>query len=242
VSTKNGEKVKKSFKRDQFHTTVDRLLLIILEDISTMSLHLFNVKWQARAFEQAKTNLKPGSVTMVCDFGTNFSHHYNEEIQSVFWSRKQLTNHNSVLFYKCPQCADPVWHEITIFSEDLHHDSWAVKEFTKIALDCLRELRMQVDKVIRFSDNCAGQYKSCHAFAMFSQEDIRLVVSYLGSKHGKNDCDGIGGRTMQILCMGIKTEPGGIPDTSEAVVAFLKKRIKQLEDDKIKSGDDVKKQ
>ena len=77
-----------------------------LEDIMkplqrcTFAEHFFAKKYQKDMYHKCKSSLKVGQCLMVQDFAKNRDIIFQDEIKSNFWSKKQVTLHPSVLFYK----------------------------------------------------------------------------------------------------------------------------------------------
>ena len=51
---------------------------------------------------------------------------------------------------------------------------------------------IHVTSVQQFTDGCASQYKSKHAFSDISARGIPLTRHFFVTSHGKNICDGLG--------------------------------------------------
>jgi hypothetical protein len=213
---------KKSFEQLRRHTTLEGVLDCLTKDLETMARHMFNFKFQGNEFEQSKANLQPGDVLFVCDFSTNYTCVHWVEPQSTFWSRKQATMHTAVAYFRCPQpdCKHLCKDEILVVSDDLVHDCFAVEAFTDKMIEHLEQTNVPVQRVIRFSDNCATQYKSRHVFALVSQRKIPFLLNNTGAKHGKGEADGFGGRTKQKITAGLSNGTADIED-AESLVEYL---------------------
>jgi hypothetical protein len=81
-------------------------------------------------------------------------------------------------------------HEIVILSVDLKHDSFAVSEFEKVAVENLRACGVQFEILMEFDDGAGSQYKFANTFEDISKSSSRLSVVvirvYFGSGHGKD--------------------------------------------------------
>ena len=205
---------------DKIACSLEELLEAFLVAVKNMSMHIFNHTWQVSQFEKAKSSLQQGDVLMVCDFGTNYSHASLVAPQSTYFGRTQTTMHNAVCYFLCPHCQAPARDEIVITSEDLKHDGIAVDTYTDKMLKHLTVSGVDVQRLIRFSDNCAGQYKSLKVFEMLSRRNIPFMLNFFGSKHGKSPADGVGGRTMQQITKAVRQGNVDLPD-AEAVASFL---------------------
>lgn len=211
---KEGDKDRTTFERKKKPSTLEQLLDEYLADLELMSLHQFNFRFQGEAFEKWMERLAVGDLLLVSDFGTNYSHKLLIEPQSKHWSRKQTTNHNTVCFFICPQgCGTIVKHEIVCLSDDRKHDLFAVDAFENRILQHFKQCKIPVKRIIRFTDNCATQYKSLKVFDLMSRKTIPYLLNHFGAKHGKGPADGVGGRMMQMLDRGINN---GVVDITDA--------------------------
>ena len=80
-------------------------------------------------------------------------------------------------------------------SDDLRHDSYAVKGFEDKAFDVLRK-QNDIKVIHEWTDGCGVQYKAKTAFAIVSSRcDPDVMRNYFETSHGKNVCDGLGAIT-----------------------------------------------
>jgi len=232
-TSKTGEMLKtdKPMKVEK-ETTIARLLMMWLRALHDVAPHVFDNKWQSEEYEKMKKKLAPGDILMVCDFGTNWAVHTGEEPQGVNWTRDQVTIHNSVCFFLCPECNILDKDEIAIYSDDLKHDWAAVDLFTDKMLNHLENRGINIGRLIRFSDNCAGQYRSKGPFWSVSTRKIPVIFNTFGANHGKKEADGFGGRNSQMVERAIKGGEDNIT-SAETMASFC-----QMKSDQIKSGKD----
>ena len=142
----------------------------------------------------AKSLLRESEVLMVMDFAQNFKYKYGQEPQLSHWYHATTTMHPVVCYYKCPDCHHMRKEELIMLSDDMDHDTYAVKAFEDKALEHLCEGGMTVMWVIQFIDNCAAQYKSHKPFDILSHRKIPFERHYFGSQHGNGPGDAAIGR------------------------------------------------
>ena len=202
--------------------TLGNLMKKFLKHMETMALHRFNMEWQADQFEAQKENLKPGDIILLCDFGTNFSVREWEEPHSKYWDRTAVTVFNVVVYYLCPHaiCRQMVTDEIVVTSNDKVHDFSAVEAFTNKILLHLASQDIPVDRVIRYADNCASQFKSLRTNFVMSTKTIPVIHNFFCAHHGKSAADGVGGRCMQALERAVKTSSAEIQD-AQSIADYL---------------------
>ena len=93
-----------------------------------------------------RNNSKKGDVLMVMVFAQNWSHKRQDEIQGAYWSRSQTTLHPIIIYYPCPEdCRHLICDEVIVISDDLIHDSFAVKAFMDRVLEHLKEKNVPVE-------------------------------------------------------------------------------------------------
>ena len=97
-------------------------------------------------FEECKKQLQKGDILMVMDFAQNWAHKRQDEIQGAYWLRCQTTLHPIIIYYPCPEdCCHLICDEVIVISDDLVHDSFAVKAFMDRVLEHLKEKNVPVE-------------------------------------------------------------------------------------------------
>ncbi len=222
ITSTNTMEIKGVLEHPEKVATLGFVRELYLKTMKDAPLHKFNMEWQADQFESQKTNLREGEVLMVCDFGTNFSVKEWEEPHSKFWNRASVTVFNCVLYYRCPQsgCSHLVQDEIVVTSDDTKHDYASVHAFTGRIMSHLQEQNIRVTRLIRYADNCAGQFKSLRVNFVLSQQQIPTEHNYFCANHGKSAADGVGGRCMQALARAIKTRSADVKD-AESIAEYM---------------------
>ena len=192
------EKVKKALI--SISGSLQHFMAVLEEDIDKFPKHLYTAIWQSKQFKNLKSVLPVGTILMVMDFGQNYLCLHQDEPQEIHWGgHNQITIHPVVCYYK-HKCVDHqkeilARHEIVMISDDLRHDTYAVREFEKKALQVLKQDGVIVRAVIEFTDGSASQYKSRKTFEDISKSSIDLDVSvkraFFGSRHGKGPSDAV---------------------------------------------------
>jgi len=214
VTSDNKKEMKGVLQHPELCDTLGNVRSLFLKMTQDMAVHRFNMEWQSDQFENQRKKLRTGEVLMVCDFGTNFSVKEWEEPHSKFWNRGTVTVFNVVVYYRCPQstCHHLVSDEIVVTSDDTKHDFCSVKAFTEHILRHLEKQNVPVTRLIRYADNCAGQFKSLRVNFTLSKQRIPTIHNYFCANHGKSAADGVGGRCMQALGRAIKTCSADVKD------------------------------
>ena len=206
---KEESKVKKLTPVTQ-QGNVEDLIDTLIDVSQELSLHLFVAQWQHRQYVSAKEYLKVGWVLMTSDFAENIRSDSQRQPSSVHWHYQQITLHPVVCDYVCPVegCSKVATTSMIILSDDLKHDGFSVHEFENAALQELCH-SLDVEKVIKFSDNCACQYKSKLPFYLLTMGSPNIPVvqerNYFGSNHGKSRCDGETGVVKTLILQGVKS-------------------------------------
>ncbi len=85
------------------------------------------------------------------------------------------------------------------FTDDQRHNH--IRMFLSKVLELVKK-QTQVKKIIQWSDNCAGQYKSHKAFTNISKSTILTEHHFFGAQHGKGPADAFISRLKQQIHMG----------------------------------------
>ena len=123
-----GSTAKKMILRTEQGTCKD-LLDVFLDDLKSLSHHLFSANWNYAQFQYIRDNLKPGYLLSVLDFGQNYMNVFQDEPQSIHWDHTQTTIHPIVNFFIKPGESVVTVEEHIMISNDKNHDKYAVKTF-----------------------------------------------------------------------------------------------------------------
>ncbi|GFS26645.1 (S)-beta-bisabolene synthase [Elysia marginata] len=155
--------------------------------------HVFTAKWQKDQFSMICNNFPSASAVVVIDFAENYRCLVQGEIQSAYYSYKQVTVHPCVSYYNCDTCGERV-NDYSIFvSDDVKHDAHFSQRCQENVISFLKA--KGINKVFIFSDGASSQYKSKVPFAFLTKlsKQVDIERCFFGSRHGKNPCDAAGG-------------------------------------------------
>lgn len=172
---------------------LEEMLQELKIEAAALSEHLFTASWQSREFLRVSKSPPSRSVVMVLDFAENYSCRFQDEVQAVHWGHDSATIHPIVGYYKCPDCTETVTESMIMITKDNVHDFNAVQQFTSFAVEHIKKKVPNINRIIRFSDGAACQYKSRGPFLdiSYGKEDHQLGFQheYFGSRHGKGPSD-----------------------------------------------------
>ncbi|KAK7102691.1 uncharacterized protein [Littorina saxatilis] len=201
---------------------LDQLVTELEENLASFAAHLANAQWQHQQFSHLADNLPEGWVLLCMDFGENFSCFYQDEAQGAHWSKQQVTVHPVVAIFHCPEDGEIMRETFCFVSPDLKHDSHAVQHFSVGVIHSLQGSGVVCNKVIHFSDGCAGQYKGKTNFvdASFSLQDTgcELEKHFFGSRHGKGPCDAEIGVLKRIAGLAVRRRKAVIASAQDLFV------------------------
>ena len=135
--------------------------------------------WNYVQYKQARKNILVGDVIMVHDFAENYLCQHQKEVQGLHWRHKQVTVMPTVVHYKCVRCHQLTTHEVVHVSEDLKHDAHLVKAFTARSMSVLRKNKVEIQKIIEFTDQAPSQYKNKTAFNHLASYNISIQKKLL---------------------------------------------------------------
>ena len=202
--------------------------------------HYMAQKFQFKAYKECYSSLKPGQCIMVQDFAKNRDITYQDEIKSAYWTKKQVTMHPTVIFYRLEDGGEIHRLVITHLSDITNHDAHIVHFMTLECLSILKEMHPEIEwtKAFIWSDGCAAQYKGKISFYYLNKFPIEVERNFFASEHGKGPSDAETGLISMKLSNATKTRRAAIKNASE-MCDFLaennkdEKRIFKL----VKEGD-----
>ena len=118
-------------------------------------------------------------------------------------------------------------------SEDLKHDAHIIKVFTARSLSVLRKNKVDICKIIEFTDQAPSQCKNKTSFNHLASNDIPAQKNYFGVRHGKSSCDACTGRVKQGVTRLVKSEQ----EVVNSAQTFYETCVKHLEKPLIESED-----
>ena len=177
------------------------LCKILLSKLDTYGLHSFIAKSQSKAYQQCLKTLKPNECCVVVDFAENYTCIRQNEAQTAYYSRNQVTLHPMVI---TKQRDGTNCVSVCVLTDDMTHDASATYVFINILFDHLKCYHPEINSIHIWSDGCAAQYKSKLPFFHISQAFNRgaeydLTWNFFGSRHGKCSADGEAGVVKTFL-------------------------------------------
>ena len=149
--------------------SLKQLFKLHLEMLHEIALHLFVATWQCKQFQLAVKQVDEGRLVQVLDFAQNKLLIFQDEAQAAHWQHDQCTIHPVVNYYKCEKCDNKVQEDVIMISDDLKHDSHAVKVFQDRVHEHLTQTRdLIINKIDQFTDGASAQYKSIKPFTHLS--------------------------------------------------------------------------
>lgn len=171
-----------------------------MECVPDVLKHHFISKAQAAFLANEKKNLKDDEVIVTGDFSENYSPVIQDAIQSVHWSKEQVTIHPFVCYYKKPDGTLGIINYVVI-SDTKDHTNPTVNAFLRQLVPFLKEkfagLNRTLKRIKYFSDGAASQYKNrTNALNLrmhLKDFGVHAEWHFFASCHGKGPCDGLGG-------------------------------------------------
>ena len=218
---------------------VGDLLQELEKELESYSLHLFCWHWQAAQFRTIRSNLPKKWILNVWDFAENYTCITQNEAQSAYWTRNQVTIHPIVNYYHCETegCDEQVTEAVVFISSDNNHDCNAVHTYMDMLTAHLHQNRdLTIEKMVRFSDGCSVQYKSRGPLADIAHSSLDYNFptnhNYFGARHGKGPSDGESAVVKSKASMAVKSG-GVVISTAKELFDFCSETLKK----DVKDGD-----
>ena len=166
----------------------------LIEKLQVLKVHMFINNQQTKFFYNFKESLGDGVVLAVGDFSENYSFVYQDAVQGVHWSNTQVTLHPWMCYFK--QDGVLKTFSVLFISDCLTHNTVAVFSFQKVLIRLLKE-KLNLVKILYFSDGCSKQYKNKKNFLNLANHKIDFGVAadwaFSATSHGKGPWDGLAG-------------------------------------------------
>lgn len=104
--------------------TQGQLVDELLNEMSSISLHLFVAGWQYQQFNHIKQEMPERWVVVIADFAENYRTFFQDEIQSANWQYQQITLHPTIAYYRCTEkdCNEIITESMVCILDDLKHE------------------------------------------------------------------------------------------------------------------------
>lgn len=153
----NKKEITKMKKIEKCGTRLE-LLADLVDQMERYPLHIKNAVSQLKAYKSCKASLKKDEALVVCDFAENYVCRQHAEAQNAYYSRNRVTVHSMVAIFSSDSAVKR--DSIIAISDDLRHDSSAVKVFIQTLVHHFRSRHPNIKHIIIWSDGCGAQYKS----------------------------------------------------------------------------------
>ena len=211
-------------------TSVGSFLKELENDLQKYPGHIFRAKWQQNQVQTCIDNLNDNAVIMLMDFSENYRCRFQNESQSAYFDQRQVTVHPFMCYYKGKievENSDEdflVKHSIIAISNDTKHDAFAVKSFEKNVYEVLNTEINHINRIIKFSDGAACQYKGKNTFAHLSKDEYNITHNYFETSHGKSPCDGLGA-VVKNTCYNAMISGKAVIGNATDVYEFCKQKL-----------------
>ena len=163
--------------------------------IGNLAASQFHTHSSLLAFKRdTREALQSGDFLVVWDFAENYSFVMQDETQSFHWNNAQATLHPFVCYYR--ENADSSVSHISyvVISDCNIHNTVAVHLFQKHLTNFLTAELTAVNRLIYFSDGCAGQYNNCKHFLniCYHEQDFGMWAewNFFATSHGNGHAMG----------------------------------------------------
>lgn len=188
-----------STDRDSLETMIkptDDFLDLFIEKLKNLLPHSLISKEQNAFLNFRKNSLKENEYVIVCDFSENVSFVVQDCVQGFHWNNSQATLYPIVIYYKIDGILKNT--NFIIISSCLVHNTVAVHLFHKhMIFFILNKFQRVPEKIIYFSDGCAGQFKNKKNFVNLCYHNADFGCDaewhFFATSHGKGPSDGLGG-------------------------------------------------
>ena len=140
------------------HDDGEDFLNIFFQKLTFLKRHHYIWQHQRNYFKNEKLNLKENEVIVHVDFAENFTAVYQNEVQSKYFSKDQVTLHNAVAYFKLNGTIETL--SMSVISDHMEHCTAAVHAFLKPVFEHLTNIQPKIDTAIMFSDGSSAQYKN----------------------------------------------------------------------------------
>ena len=200
-------------------TTLAQYTEILINSIEKLTSYSYTSRAQTSYFKKQKYELDEKTAIVLVDFAENYSFVVQDEVQGFHWNNLQATLHPIVIYYRENGMSSSIFY-ITFFimkfvflglvinksfcfiSDDTEYDVPTLYLIQQFFTDYLKVKYSHIQKLIYFSDGCAGQYKNKKNFYNLCQHKndfgIEAEWVFFATSHGKSPCDGIGGTVKRV--------------------------------------------
>lgn len=244
VSKKKLDKKTGEIKWSDYQEVVSKKTYIIdmleelLAELNVFSLHLFRTSWQWSQLRTIMAGLPKDEVLFISDFSENIPIQFSQETISSHVKPMSITLFVVAIYrHKSTSSKDNpniLFENVNILSDSQRHDSHFVQAATKLILEhCNVNYPECLIKVLhRYTDGCAGQFKSRHCMRdiSFCNEDLgvdHFICNYGESYEFKNVTDGLGGVVKKLILDSILSNDDLVLSSPRDFVNYAKEHFEK---------------
>ena len=176
------------------------------EEFMTMRDHSMRAQQQHRAVRLLRESMPESECTVQMDFAENWLVSYDEEPQTVYYSKDPVTLHPAVIHYRMGGVTEHI--SVALVTDDRRHDAGAILAFMEVLCALIKRTQPQIKVVHYASDSPSSQYRNRYIFSILCKHHTLLGLSatwtYFEAGHGKGPCDGIGAAAKRNADLAVK--------------------------------------
>lgn len=207
----------------------------LLRELVPFSLHIFRTRWQWRELKSFQNKLPLTDALFIADFSENLAIQFSEETIASHVKSTSVSLFVAALYRHRTDSSETetktTFENINILTNCNKHDSHLVHACTKIIMQhCRSKPEMPIKRMHRFTDGCAGQFRSRHCLRdlSFVAEDFgvnEMIVNYGETSEFKNVTDGLGGVVKRLITNSILLADDLVISSAEDIVAFANEKF-----------------
>ncbi|CAH1712061.1 unnamed protein product [Chironomus riparius] len=171
---------------------VKDILIDFAASFEKYKIHRYLIITQHHVIDQLKRSNSESSVILHMDYSENFSVTSQDEIQSAFFKRKQISIFTGVALVGTTDTIS-----FAIVNDDIKHQKEQVYHYIKLIVRHLRSMYPNLDSINFITDGCAAQFKNKYILSSLVHMEAELGLKpkwhFMPTSHGKSAADGIGG-------------------------------------------------
>jgi hypothetical protein len=186
------------------------------ETFQFYKIHKHLIKTQSEFIYELKKHQPNNDVTLIMDYSQNFTTTSHREVQSAFFTRRQISIFTAVAYVG--QQA-PI--SFAIVNDDTKHAKEQVWFYSKIIIEHLKQINPNISHIAFVTDGCASQFKNKDSIAslLYTREDFGVTAEwhFTPTSHGKSAADGIGGNVKRQVHLQVTSGNYEVNDASQFV-------------------------
>lgn len=155
-------------------------------------VHKYIARTQSNMLMTIKQSQQPKHATIILDYSENYNCRSQNEIQSAYFARKQISCFTSVAYV-----GDEAPVSFLLVNDNISHNKEQIWYYLKLIVAFLNGQFGLLEKVYAFSDGACSQFKNRFNLSniLYAAEDFGTEIewNFFATAHGKSSADGIGG-------------------------------------------------